>query len=245
MDEGNTLFNELDSSTNNGNTEVSQSSTENELGFSEPSFLDGEQSEPSGQSPDPKNLVSENTQSEEIEEKPSSTVIQVTPDTENPDSFTIDELNVRGLNDFINSENELRSVSPTSNDYYTFLGSDIQEYFSGIMALYPLNDYKACHLKHWVQNTSYNSYYDDYYYLWYDYPSQNVVEIYKQYNSSQYIVTYTTQRDLNASIVYGSNQGQSDIRKGVSYVQEMGLLCAVACCLVLYMLRAFFKHLAR
>lgn len=181
----------------------------------------------------------------EEEEKPSSTVIQVTPDENSDTGYTINELDVSGLNAFIQAENEVRSVTPTSNDYYTWLGSDIESYFSGIMANYPLNEYKAVHLRHWIQNTSYNSYYDDYYYLWYDYPSENVVEVYKQYNNSQYVVSYTTQRDLSASIVYGSAQGQSDLRKGVSYVQEMGLLCAVACCLVLYILRAFFKHLAR
>lgn len=182
---------------------------------------------------------------EEEEETPSSTVIQVTPDENSDTGYIINELDVSGLNAFIQAENEVRSVTPTSNDYYTFLGSDIEEYFSGIMALYPLNEYKAVHLRHWIQNTSYNSYYDDYYYLWYDYPSENVVEVYKQYNNSQYVVSYTTQRDLNATIVYGSNQGQSDIRKGVSYVQEIALLGAVGVCLVLYILHAFFKHLVR
>lgn len=184
-------------------------------------------------------------ETDEEEEIPSSTVIQVKPDENSDTGYTINELDVSGLNAFIQAENEVRSVTPTSNDYYTFLGSDIEEYFSGIMALYPLNDYKAVHLRHWIQNTSYNSYYDDYYYLWYDYPSENVVEVYKQYNNSQYQVSYTTQRNLNATIVYGSSQGQSDIRKGVSYVQEIALLGAVGICLILYILHAFFKHLVR
>lgn len=182
---------------------------------------------------------------EEIEEKPTSTVIQVIEDENSSDGYTINELDVGGLNAFIQSENEIRSVTPTSNDYYSFLGTDLETYFSGIMALYPLNDYKAVHLRHWVQNTSYNSYYDDYYYLWYNYPDIHCIEVYKQYNSSQYVVTNTTQNDLSATIVYGSSQGQSDIRKGVSYVQEIALLSAVGVCLVLYILHAIFKHLAR
>lgn len=252
MNESDNLSNEVNSEYDNGSTEINNSSNENEVGFSVPSFEDVEQRGTSERSSDPQNLDTENTQSEdkeelttEEEEKPSSTVIQVTPDENSDTGYTIDELDVSGLNDFIRSENELRSVNPTSNDYYTWLGSDIEEYFAGIMALYPLNEYKAVHLKHWVQNTSYNSYYDDYYYLWYDYPSENVVEVYKQYNNSQYVVSYTTQRDLQSTIVYGSSQGQSDIRKGVSYVQEMGLLCAVGVCLVLYILHAFTKHLVR
>lgn len=182
---------------------------------------------------------------EEIEEKPSSTVIQVTEDENSVDGYTVDELDVRGLNDFIQYENELRSVNPTSNDYYTFISGDVADYFSGIMAQYPLNDYKACHLRHWIQNTQYSSYYDDYYYLWYDYPNENVVEIYKANNSNQYVVSNTTQRDLSATIVYGSGVGESDLRKGVSYVQEMALLSVCGVCIVLYILHAIFKHLAR
>lgn len=212
----------------------------------EPGAQDVEQSGTTDEqsSVDPENQVSE-TDGEEEEETPSSTVIQVTPDENSDTGYTINELDVSGLNAFIQAENEVRSVNPTSNDYYTFLGSDIENYFSGIMANYPLNEYKAVHLRHWIQNTSYNSYYDDYYYLWYDYPSENVVEVYKQYNNSQYVVSNTTQRDLNATIVYGSFQGQSDLRKGVSYVQEIALLGAVGVCLILYILSAFFKHLVR
>lgn len=245
-------MNESDTLHNQESYQSDSVNNETKVDFSVPSFEDVEQSGTSERSSDPQNLESENIQSEEKEEltkeeeeTPSSTVIQVTPDENSDTGYTINELDVGGLNAFIQAENEVRSVTPTSNDYYTWLGSDIEEYFSGIMALYPLNEYKAVHLRHWIQNTSYNSYYDDYYYLWYDYPSENVVEVYKQYNNSQYVVSYTTQRDLNATIVYGSAQGQSDLRKGVSYVQEMGLLCAVGVCLVLYILHAFFKHLVR
>ena len=188
---------------------------------------------------DPENQVSEQ------EETPSSTVIQVVHDSDNPEDYTINELDVSGLNAFIQAQNEVRSVTPTSNDYYSFISGDIEEYFSGLMAQYPLNDYKAVHLKHYVSSGSYTSYYDDYYYLWYDYPSTDCVEVYKANNSSQYRVTWTTQNDLNATIVYGSSQGQSDLRKGVSYVQEMGLLFAVCVCLVLYICHAVFKHLVR
>lgn len=242
MDEGNNLLNEIDSESSDINNSADNSGSKdeiiqdaNEVSADDPS----ERSEPGTSDPE----LSE----EEIEEEqtPSSTVIQVTPDENSDTGYTINELDVSGLNAFIQAENEVRSVTPTSNDYYTFLGSDIEEYFSGIMALYPLNEYKAVHLRHWIQNTSYNSYYDDYYYLWYDYPSENVVEVYKQYNNTQYVVSNTTQRDLNATIVYGSSQGQSDIRKGVSYVQEIALLGAVGVCLVLYVLSAFFKHLVR
>lgn len=240
MDEGNNLLNEIDSQSTDINNSADNSGSENEI------IQDA--NEVSADVPSERSeLGTADTElsEEEIEEEqnPSSTVIQVIPDENSDTGYTINELDVSGLNAFIQAENEVRSVTPTSNDYYTFLGSDIEEYFSGIMALYPLNEYKAVHLRHWIQNTSYNSYYDDYYYLWYDYPSENVVEVYKQYNNSQYVVSNTTQRDLNATIVYGSSPGQSDIRKGVSYVQEIALLGAVGVCLILYVLSAFFKHL--
>ena len=113
------------------------------------------------------------------------------------------------------------------------------------MALYPLNEYKAVHLRHWIQNTQYYSYYDDYYYLWYDYPSEDCVEVIKYNGQANWVVNYTIQSDLNSNIVYGSFQGQSDFRKGVSYVQEIALLGSVGVVLVLYILSAFFRSLRR
>ena len=201
-------------------------------------------SEPGVASDEPSESDEQDQVSEE-EEKPSSTIFQVIEDENSPDGYTISELDVTGLNQFIQAENEIRSVTPTSNDYYTFISGDIEEYFQDVMALYPLNEYKAVHLKHYVSSGSYSSYYDDYYYLWYDYPNSECVEIYKANNSSQYRVTWTTQSDLTSSIVYGSHQGQADFRKGVSYVQEIAFLGAVGVVLILYICSAFFKHLAR
>ena len=234
MNENNTLDNQSD----NLDIEVVNSDTENEIIFDEnisdnPDYMEHDQVE-----------VSDNIEEEE-EETPSSTVIQVTPDENSEDGYTISELDVNGLNAYISSQNELLGVTPSSNDYYTFIEDDILEYFKGIMSLYPMNDYKAVHLRHWIQNTQYYSYYDDYYYLWYDFPELECVEIVKYNGQANYVVNWTTQYDLNSSIVYGSQVGMSDFRKGVSYVQEMGLLCAVGVCLVLYILHAIFKHLAR
>ena len=238
MNESDNLFNESSSQSSDINSSPDNSGSENEV--NEEIELDS-----SEQSGDGSNSPSE--PEEEIEEDltPIDTVIQVVPDETSENGYTINSLDVGELNEFISRENEVRSVNPTSNDYYTFISGDIYAYFSDYLANYPLNEYKACHLRHWIQNTQYSSYYDDYYYLWYDYPSTECIEIYKANNSSQYVLSRTTQTVLNATIMYGSEQGNADLRKGVSYVQELALLGAVGCCLVLYILSAFFRALRR
>lgn len=186
---------------------------------------------------------SEETEEPE-EEKPTSTVIQVVENEESEMGYDITELDIESLNKMSESYVEaMLAVTPTTNDYYAFLGDDIQEYFSGIMANYPLNEYRAYHLRHWIQNSSYSSYYDDYYYLYYDYPNTDCVEVYKSYNASNYQVRYTTAPILSSTITYGSEEGLSDIRKGVSYVEGLSVVCVIAGLLVLYIVGAIFKHL--
>lgn len=185
-------------------------------------------------------------QAEDTEEDtPSSTVIQVI-ETETGD-LDITELDVNSLN--IMSESyveQMLAVTPTSNDYFDFIPDNILEYFSGVMAQYPLNNYRAYHLRHWLQNSQYYSYYDDYYYLFYDFggdSAEECLEIYKANGSSSYQFNWGTAEVLNASIMYGSDSQMSDFRKGVSYVQEMAFLSVLAGFLVLYIVNAIFKHL--
>lgn len=240
MNEGDNLSNEVNSELDNISSETDNTSIENEINSdvnevnaAEPS----EQSEPGVADP--------NLSEEEIEEKPSSTVIQVIDDDNSDTGYTVNELDVTGLNEFIERENAIRSVSPTTNDYYSFIEGNILEYFEDYMALYPMNDYKAVHLRHYVGSSSYQDYFDDYYYLWFDFPEETALELHKPYNVNTYDVNVVTQRDLNATIVYGSQQGQADIRKGGTYVQETAILCCFGVMLILYILHAFFKHLAR
>ena len=257
MNESDNIFNEIDSKSSDIDSSSDNSSSENEIIYdaNEVSAVEpSERSEPGAadrklsdeQLEDNYEDVSEETEEpEEEQDIPSSTIIQYVKDDESESGFTINELDVGELNEFISRENEVRGVNPTSNDYYTFISGDIYVYFADYLANYPLNEYKACHLRHWIQNTQYSSYYDDYYYLWYDYPSTECLEIYKANNSSQYVLSRTTQTVLNATIMYGSEQGNADLRKGVSYVQEIALLGAVGVCLVLYILSAFFRALRR
>lgn len=182
---------------------------------------------------------------EEIEE-PKSTVIQVVPsDSEDSDSV-IYELDVNSLNIMAeNAADALLAVSPTSNDYFSFIESPVADYFAGVMATLPLNQYRAYHLRHWVSNSSYNSYYDDYYYLFFDYPNEDCIELHKPYNSNQYIYTKGTAEILSSSITYGSDKGLSDLRNkgGGSYVLELSAVCVLACMCVLYIVNAMFRHL--
>lgn len=189
----------------------------------------------------------EETKEDEVieEERPSSTVIQVSPVEGSDSDYSITELDVESLNIMSQSYvDSMLAVSPTSNDYYTFMDSNVKEYFSGILANYPFNNYKSYHLRHWVYQSQYSSYYDDYYYLFYDTPDNVCVEVYKPYNSNSYQVTWGNAEILNSSITYGSEVGMSDLREGVSYVSWFAALCVLGCVCVLYIVHAIFKHLA-
>ena len=97
-----------------------------------------------------------------------------------------------------------------------------------------------------LANGQYYSYYDDYYYLFYDYDGddpEQCVELYKANGSNSYQVTWGTAEVLNATIMYGNEDSMSDFRKGVSYGEEMALLLVVAGVLVLYIVNAFFRHI--
>lgn len=191
--------------------------------------------------------VVEESEEEKSEEKPESTVIQVIEDESAENGYTTTELDVESLNIMSQAYVEqMLAVTPTSNDYYTFIETDILEYFSSIMANNPLNDYRAYHLRHWISSSQYYNYYDDYYYLFYDYDGESAeqcLEIYKANNSNSYRLNWGTAEVLNASIMYGTEVQQADLRKGVSYVQEMAFLSVIAIISVLYVLGAIFKHI--
>ena len=223
------------------NTEQFLPSNEESSEISESSSSD-ESSSSNSESNSNESTNSDETNLEESTEEPTSTVIQVER-TEDGD-LDITELDVNSLN--IMSESYVESmlaVTPTSNDYYTFIDSTIEDYFSGIMANYPLNEYKAYHLRHYVYNTQYSSYYDDYYYLFYDYPNNSCLELYKSYNSSSYTATWGTAEILDSTISYGSEVGWSDLREGVNYVSWLSALGVLAGVCVLYIVHAIFRHL--
>lgn len=222
--------------------QVIESDSESNSEFEKATEVDEEASSVGSTEVDLKN--SEESEVTEEEEKPTSTVIQVKP-ADNSEGYETTELDVESLNFMAGSYvEELKTVNQGTNDYYAFIEDPIADYFAGIMAQYPLNEYKACHLRHWVQNTQYYNYYDDYYYLWYDLEhNNNYIEIVKYNGQANYIVNRSSGAVLNSTISYGSEVGQSDLREGVSYVQEMAFLCVLAGVLVLYVVHAIFKHL--
>lgn len=221
---------------------VNESNSEGNTEFEKATEVDKEDSSAGSTEVDLKN--SESSDKTEEEEKPTSTVIQVKP-ADNSEGYETTELDVESLNFMAGSYvEELKTVNQGTNDYYAFIDEPIADYFAGIMAQYPLNEYKACHLRHWVQNTQYYNYYDDYYYLWYDLGhNNNYIEIVKYNGQANYVVNRSSGAVLNSTISYGSEVGQSDLREGVSYVQEMAFLCVLAGVLVLYVVGAIFKHL--
>lgn len=227
---------------NNESIQVIESNSESNTEFEKATEVDEEASSVGSTEVDLKN--SDNSEEIEEEEKPTSTVIQVKP-ADNSEGYETTELDVESLNFMAGSYvEELKTVNQGTNDYYAFIDEPIADYFAGIMAHYPLNEYKACHLRHWVQNTQYYTYYDDYYYLWYDLGhNNNYIEVVKYNGQANYVVNRSSGAVLNSTISYGSDVGQSDLRRGVSYVQEMAFLSVLAGVLVLYVVHAIFRHL--
>lgn len=186
---------------------------------------------------------------QEVEEKPTQLeVVSSTPSTDGEGSETT-SLDVGALNDFFASEQELRAsqIQVGQNDYFDFMPETIQDYFSGIMDKYPLNEYYAYHQRHWIQNSQYHTYYDDYYYLFPDLINNptECYEVIKYNGQSNYVVNHTTASRANATIAYGSAVGQSDFRRGVSTLESKALLftCALLVCyVVLHNLFAHFAH---
>ena len=183
------------------------------------------------------------------EETPSSTIIQVIENSDSDLGYDTVELDVESLNTMASAYVEqMLALTPTSNDYYAFIESPILEYMQGVLDNYPLNEYRAYHLRHYVSSSQYYSYYDDYYYLFYDFNDESAeqcLEIYKSNGSSSYTLTWGTAEVLNASIMYGSSDNMSDIRGGVSHVETLALLGAIGIVAVLYVLNAIFRHIAR
>lgn len=188
---------------------------------------------------------------EVVSEDPTPTQIEVVQNSIDSDSgeTSTTSLDIGSLNDFFASEEELRAsqIQVGQNDYFDFMPDNILTYFEGIMDKYPLTEYYAYHQRHWLQNSQYYSYYDDYYYLFPDivnHPNE-CYEIIKYNGQSNYVVNHTTATRAQATIEYGSAVGQSDFRKGVSTIESKALLftCALLVCyVVLHNLFGHFAH---
>lgn len=182
---------------------------------------------------------------EEVEVKPSSTIVQYLENEEGDLELT--ELDVNSLNIMSQAYVEsMLAVQTGSNDYYDFIPDNIMSYFQGVMSNHLTNDYRAYHLRHWIQNSQYYSYYDDYYYLFYDFDGESAeqcLEIYKPNGQNDYRFSWGNCEVLNATIMYGTGDNMSDFRKGVSYGQEMAFLLVLAGFLCLYIVNAIFRHL--
>lgn len=186
---------------------------------------------------------------EQTEQTPTQIeVVQNSTDVDSGETSTT-SLDIGSLNDFFASEEELRAsqIQVGQNDYFDFMPETIQEYFAGIMDKYPLNEYYAYHQRHWLQNSQYYSYYDDYYYLFPDivnHPNE-CIEVIKYNGQSNYVVNHTTATMADATIEYGSAVGQSDFRKGVSTIESKALLLAIGFVLCSWVLSNLWKHIVR
>lgn len=188
-------------------------------------------------------------QTEQTEQAPTQIeVVQNSTDEESGEVSTT-SLDIGSLNEFFASEEELRAsqISVGQNDYFDFMPENIEDYFAGIMDKYPLTNYYAYHQRHWIQNTQYYSYYDDYYYLFPDIVNHpnDCIEVIKYNGQSNYVVNHTTATRAQATIEYGSAVGQSDFRKGVSTVESKALLLAVGFVLCTWVLNNLWKHIVR
>lgn len=126
--------------------------------------------------------------------------------------------------DILSEENLMLAASYT--DYYSYLPTQIEDYFAGVLANMKDTDYVAFAYRHY-NSDSYNSY-TDYYRLVYDvelndgalvsgiYPCIEVSRGY-DYNSSYNQIETTYELTSPPDFAYGSFDHLSDLRKGVSH----------------------------
>lgn len=150
------------------------------------------------------------------------------------------------------SEDDLM-LSASYTDYYSYLPTQIEDYFSGVLANMKDTDYVAFAYRHY-NSDSYNSYVD-YYRLIYDvelsedslvsgtYPCIEVSRSY-DYSSSYNQIETTYELTSVPDFAYGSFGHLSDLRKGVSHDETYTFLFFAGfavCSFVLHNLFGFFN----
>lgn len=151
------------------------------------------------------------------------------------------------------SEDDLM-LAASYSDYYSYLPTQIEDYFSGVLANMKDSDYVAFAFRHYTSD-SYNSY-TDYYRLVYDvqlsdgalvsgtYPCIEVSRGY-DYSSSYNQIETTYELTSVPDFAYGSFGHLSDLRKGVSHDETYTFLFFAGfavCSFVLHNLFISIRH---
>lgn len=140
------------------------------------------------------------------------------------------------------------------SDYYTYLPTQLESYFSGVLDNIGDTDYIAFAYRHYYND--YNNNYIDYYRLVYNLDIQNdglvsgnypciTVSKESSYNSG-YVQTEETYNLTSVpSFAYGSFGHVSDLRKGVSHNETWAVLFFLGFFTVYFVLRGIFDFILR
>lgn len=141
-------------------------------------------------------------------------------------------------------------LAASYSDYYSYLPTQIEDYFSGVLANMKDTDYVAYAYRHY-NSDSYNSYVD-YYRLIYDvklsedslisgaYPCIEVSRSYDYSNSYNQIET-TYELTSVPDFAYGSFNHLSDLRKGVTHDETYTFLFFAGFCVCSFILHGLFS----
>lgn len=140
------------------------------------------------------------------------------------------------------------------SDYYTYLPTQLESYFSGVLDNIGDTEYVAFAFRHYLND--YNNNYVDYYRLVYDVDVQNgqlvsgnypCITVAKDYNyNSGYSQTEETYNLSSVpSFSYGSFGHLSDLRKGVSHNETWAVLFFLGFFTVYIVLRGIFDFILK
>lgn len=141
-------------------------------------------------------------------------------------------------------------LAASYSDYYSYLPTQIEDYFSGVLANMKDTDYVAFAYRHY-NSDSYNSYVD-YYRLIYDvelsdgslvsgtYPCIEVSRSY-DYSSSYNQIETTYELVSVPNFAYGSFGHLSDLRKGVSHDETYAFLFFMGFAVCSFVLHSLFN----
>lgn len=145
-------------------------------------------------------------------------------------------------------------LTASYSDYYSYLPTQMEDYFAGILANMKDTDYIAYYYRHYTAD-SYSSYVD-YYQLVYDvnlssgvfisgdYPCITVTRSYESSNSYHQYET-TTHLSVVPDFSYGSFGHLSDLRRGVSHDETYTFLFIAGFCICSYVLHNLFSCLRK
>lgn len=175
----------------------------------------------------------------------------VLPDASSQEVNQADSLTLYADTVVVMSESGTEAVAEGTGSGYQ-LPEYYVNYFAGVLANMEETDYLAFSIREYDSGSSYS--YIDNYYLVYDLTVENgsvvngsypCLHIYRNSSNSSYYNVEEITYSLTSypSFCYGSIEGTSDLRKGVTHIETLTFMFFLAVFTLLYVIGGIFKHI--